>query len=177
MLLAVLLAVLALATGCRGSADPPDPGRAAPEPDRAAIRAGLARSFAGDHPAAEDVHAGDCFARHFTEQVTPQELRDAGVVDSSYAVVPDLPRLPEDLATRWVDAQFRCTDFVAESARAQDQIAHGAIDTAAWSSCLRAGLSDEELRAAVVDTLTGSWDGAALGRLSAAQAACGRAQD
>lgn len=164
-----LLAVAVLGAGCDDEA----PGST---PDPATIRAGLAALYAGDHATAADRRDGDCFAAQLVVRATPQQLRDAGVLDDSWRVVRELPVLPEPLAERWVDAQFACVDFVEQSARAQAQVSHGAVDEEVYAACLRDLVSQDRLRAAVVETLTGAWDGPDVTRLSRAQATCaGRA--
>ena len=92
--LLLLAAVLALG-GCQSGGD--DPG-ATSSADPAAIRSGLASLFAGDHPGSREEAEGACFAEHLTESVTPRDLRSAGVLDSSYDVVAELPPLPADVA-------------------------------------------------------------------------------
>lgn len=161
-----LVAVLALA-GC--TAEEPTP---AEKGDPAAIRADLAALFAGDHPGAAETAAGECFAEELVSRTGTERLRDAGVLDASYDVVDDVPPLPEDLAGDWVDAQFACTDLVEESTRAQVKVTKGRIDTEAYAACLRAALTEDQMRAAVVDSLTGDWSGADLARLGEAQTDC-----
>lgn len=161
-----LLLVTTLITGCEDQ--PPRAER----PDRDEIEAGIAALFAGDHPTAEDTQTGTCFATELLARSTPEQLRTAGVLDASYGVVADLPTLERPLAETWVDAQFACTDFITESARAQVQISHGAIDEEAYVACLTAALSPEQVRAAVIDTLTGTFDSPAVTRLSKAQLTC-----
>lgn len=164
---AVLLLVL---TGCSGEPrTDPDDDRPA---DPAQIRDGLAALYAGDHPGPRETADGDCFARALTESTSPDQLRDDGVLDGSYDVVPELPVLSEEMAQAWADAQFACTDFVEESTRAQVNATEGRIDTEVYDACLRAELTEGELRAAVVDSLTGHWSGAALGKLGRAQTEC-----
>lgn len=162
----LVLALLALA-GC--TSDDPAP---APPGDLAAIRADLAALFAGDHPGERESEAGACFAEELTDRVGTERLRDGGVLDASYDVVADVPPLPEDLAADWADAQFACTDFVEESTRAQVKVTKGRIDTDAYAACLRAALTEDEMRAAVVDSLTGDWSGVDLARLGQAQTEC-----
>lgn len=157
--------LLATASAC-------DRGAEGPDPDRDAIRQGLVDVVARAHPGPGDAAEGTCFATTLMGQTTPAQLRDAGVLDASYRVVPHLPKLPQGLAETWARAQLRCTDFVARSAQAQAELSHGAIDPEAYAACLHAALTEDQLRAAVVDTLTGDWEGADLGRFSAAQGDC-----
>lgn len=166
----VLIALVALAgpslNACSSEGEPPQ------DYDAAVVRDGLGALFAGDHPEARDTEAGVCFAQAFTEDTTPQELRAAGVLDERFDVVADLPTLTPGLAEKWVDAQFACTDFVAESTRAQVKVTKGRIDPDAYATCLRGLMSELDLRAAVLETLTAQWDGEHVSRLGAAQSDC-----
>ncbi|WP_372729907.1 hypothetical protein [Nocardioides sp.] len=139
-----------------------------------AIRAGLVELVVGARATRAERADARCFADALLARTTPDQLRSAGVLDASYDVVDELPILSRDDAGTWVDAQFSCADFVDQSARAQEQLSHGAIDRARYAQCLREALTTEQLRAAVVDTLSGAWDGPALARFSAAQADCQR---
>jgi hypothetical protein len=168
-----VVSVVALA-GVAGGCDdaPPD----APLPDEQVIRSGLSAYFAGDHPTADDTANGDCFAAALLARANPQQLQVAGILDNTFHMVTELPLLSEQTAGLWVDAQFECTDFVEESARAQVEISNGAVDPAAYAACLRERVPDAQLRAAVVDTLTGNWDGPGVTALTEAQQTCaGRA--
>lgn len=173
---ALLLAALTLlVTGCSGPSDDPSSGPSdEASPDAGAIRSGLAGLFAGDHPSGRDTRNGACFAEALMGLTTPADLRDAGVLDASYAVVPEQPPLPRDLAEVWASAQFECTDFVEESARAQVSISHGKVDGEAYAACLRDALTDEDIRDAVVESLIGTFDGAAVDRFSRVQGECAR---
>ena len=165
----VLIALAALgvsAAGCSSEGEPPA------DYDAAVVRDGLAALFAGDHPEAQDSRAGDCFAGRFTSETTPEELRAAGLLDEKYDVVAGLPVLSPGLAEKWVDAQFACTDFVAESTRAQVKVTHGRLAPDAYAACLRELMPEADLRAAVVETLTAQWDGEHVSRLGAAQSDC-----
>lgn len=155
--------LLGSVSGCDGQA-------VGPEPDRGAIRSGLAAVVTDQSGSPTD--EGTCFANTLMGQATPAQLRDAGVLDASYRVVEHLPSLPEGLAETWARAQLRCTDFVASSAEAQATLSHGAIDPDTYAACLHDALTDDQLVAAMVDTLTGDWKGADLGRFSDAQSEC-----
>ena len=90
---ALLFASLVLLTGgCSGTDTDPSrsPGDEA-SPDADAIRSGLAALFAGDHPSARDTRDGACFAGALMERTTPEDLQDAGVLDTSYAVAAEQP--------------------------------------------------------------------------------------
>ena len=167
MVLALLLPVTACSShaGSTGGGADPDPAR---------VRAGLAALYAGDHADAADRADGACFARELTSRTTPERLREAGVLDASYDVVDELPVLPRHTAEAWAAAQLACADFVEAAARAQERISHGAVDPERYAACLRAALDDEELREALVATLTGDVDGPDVRRLTRAQARCAR---
>lgn len=173
--LRLLPAVLLLSAGLLGCTDDdssaPD---AAPEP--AGLRAGLAALWAGDDAggvgADDDVAA--CFADELVERTTTDELRDAGVLDDADRVVAELPVLDDGLAEAWVRAQFACVDFVDESTRAQVTASKGKIDRAAYAACLREAITEDEVVAAVVATLTGGFDSPEVMTLSDAQLTCAR---
>jgi hypothetical protein len=164
----VLAAAALLAVGCSGD-EPPD------RVDADVTRDGLGALFAGDHPGDRETAAGRCFARELTDRVPRERLREAGVLDASYGVVADLPPLPAGIAEDWARAQLACTDFVAESTRAQVTISKGRIDAERYAGCLRRTLDEAELEAAVAGTLAGDWDAPAVASLGAAQARCARA--
>ena len=163
---ACLLGTLTLLLGaCSSSEEAPDP---------AAIRSGLVELVSGQRASDREVADATCFADALLERSTPAELRSAGILDATYDVVGELPTFSREAAGTWVDAQFSCTDFVEQSARAQEQISHGSIDRARYAECLRNALTTQQLHAAVVDTLSGAWEGPALARFSAAQVDCQR---
>lgn len=166
VLVLIALVALGVSAACSSGGEPPD------DYDAAVVRDGLAALFAGDHPEAQDAEAGACFAEAFTEGTTPEELRAAGLLDERYDVVAVLPTLAPEVAEAWADAQFACTDFVEESTRAQIKVTKGRLDPDAYAACLRGLMSDADLRAAVVETLTGQWDGEHVSRLGAAQSDC-----
>jgi len=161
----VLIALAAL-SACSSESEPPS------DYDAAVVRDGLGALFAGDHATPGDTEVGTCFAEAFTDTTTPQELREAGVLDERFDVVAELPPLSPEVAGKWVDAQFACTEFVEESTRAQDKVTKGRIDTEVYAACLRESLTDEQMRAGIVDALTGDWQGADLAALSRAQTDC-----
>ncbi|MGH3334352.1 MAG: hypothetical protein ACRDOZ_00925, partial [Nocardioides sp.] len=145
-----------------------------PTADPSGIRADLASLFAGDHPGARENAEGRCFAEQLTAAVSPGQLRSAGVLDASYDVVAEPPPLPEDVAGDWADAQLACADFVEASTRAQVKVTKGNLDGEAYAACLRRKLTDDEIRAAVAASLSGDFDAAEVGDLSAAQSACAK---
>jgi hypothetical protein len=167
--LALLLpAVLLL--GCTGGDDEPAP--AAPTIDTAAVQQGLVGLWVGDDVTPEDTATGECFAAALTDGSSPDELRDAGILDESYAVPAALPPLGREGAELWVDAQFACVDFVAESARAQVAATKGKVDRAAYETCLREALTEDQLREAAVQSVMGGFGGDAVAALSRAQLDC-----
>ncbi len=168
----LLVAVLLLGlSGCSGEGQDSSTSQA-DAAQQAAIRDGLAAHFAGDHPDARKRDAGACFARSLTERASPDQLRDAGVLDADLDVVQELPTLPEDVAGDWAAAQLDCTDYVEESTRAQVEITKGKVDADEYAACLRAALTEDQMRAALVDTLTGDWGGVDVARLGRAQTDC-----
>lgn len=164
----LVMIVLATAGACSSDTEQP------PGYDAAVVQDGLAALFAGDHPEKSDTEAATCFAESLSGATTPEELREAGILDDRYDVVAELTSLSPEVAGKWVDAQMACTDFYQESARAQLAVTHGGIDPEAYAACLRSLMPEEEIRAAVVQTLTGSLDGAEVSRLAGAQADCAR---
>ena len=143
--------------------------------DSAAIRAAFASLYAGDHAGELETASGDCFAEAFIGLTTQDQLREAGVLDASYAVVAELPPLPPDVADAWVEAQFGCSDFVEESTNAQVKISKGKIDGEKYAACLRRELTEDDMRAAATSSLTGDWDAPAVSALADAQGRCSRA--
>jgi hypothetical protein len=168
----LLLAVLVLALGgCQSEDAAPAEG---PSPDQAEIRAELAAMFAGDHPGTRETTEGTCFAERLTQAVSLQELRSAGVLDTSYDVVTEPPPLPAGVAGAWADAQLACSDFVEASTRAQVKVTHGDLDGEAYAACLRAKMTETRLRTAVAASLMGHFDDPAVADLTEAQTACAR---
>lgn len=169
----VVLASSGALTGCTDDAEQPPASATAAWPDDqlAGVREDLAAKFAGDHPEVEDTEAGECFARLFTIATTPDQLDEAGVlVDGE--VVEDLPKLPPDVAARWAEAQFGCTDFVAESTSAMQKIAKGRLDEASYRYCLEQELTEDDMRAGVQAALEGRFDATEVTDLSDAQSDC-----
>ena len=164
-LLSCLLVGLVLA-GCSS------PAAEDPDVDEAALRDGLAAMFLGDHPAKDD-GSGTCFADELLATTSPDELREAGLLDEEYAVVADLPALEDDaVAGEVAEAQLACTDYFAAAADAQASISKGKLDGDAFAACLRDTVSDDQLKAAVVATLQAQWRDPALEVLTDAQREC-----
>ena len=72
----------------------------------------------------------------------------------------------------WVEAQFACTDYIEQSTRALVAQSKGKLDPEAYAACLREAITDEELREAVVASLTGSWEAPEVNKLADAQGRC-----
>jgi len=167
--LALLVPALLL-IGCTGGDEEPAPP--APSVDVAAIREGLVALWVGDDESPDETAAGECFAGELTDRATADELRDAGILDDSYAVLSELPSFDRDGAELWVDAQFACVDFVSESARAQVAATKGKVDAAAYEACLRDSLTDDQLREAAIQSVMGDLGGDAVSAFSQAQLTC-----
>jgi hypothetical protein len=179
--LALLLPALVLC-GCSGGVkeNPPASGGPPPGPSRLVderfvqwqVRKGLFALYVGDDKSPENREAGSCFAGALMTSNHPEELRDARILDAEYAVVKELPSFDREGAELWVDAQFACVDFVAESARAQVAATKGKVDRAAYETCLRDALSEDQLREAAIESVMGDLGGEAVTALSQAQLAC-----
>lgn len=169
----LLVCLLVVLVGCSDPAASPEPAETSTssdtaEVDEAAIRSGLATAFAGGSPTAQ----ADCFADEVVAATTPEELREAGVLDEEYAVAEPLPPLPRELAEKVVSAQLTCTDFVAASTRAGTYVTKGRLDRERYERCLRRELSESQVREALVAGVMGDWESPALARLATAQADC-----
>jgi hypothetical protein len=173
---AALALVALLATGCSGGVDDDEPRPAPPSPstevDTAAVRDGLVGLWVGDDATPEGTTTGECFADALLEGGTTEQLRAAGILDGSYAVVDELPLLDEAGAALWVDAQLACTDFVEESTRAQVAATKGRVERATYAACLRGALSEDQQRAAAEQSVRGELSGDAVAALSQAQLTC-----
>ena len=132
----------------------------------------LAGLYAGDHPDRQDVADGSCFANTLLESLDSDDLRTAGLIGADGRVAERLPVFDQGLAVTWVDAQLACVDYVDASARAFVAQSKGALDVGAFTSCLRSALSDDEIRSALVQTLTGGFSSPEVRLLSTTQADC-----
>lgn len=166
---AALLLPVSLLLGCSADDEPAAPDA---DVDITAVQRGLVGLWVGDDATPEDTATGECFAAELTDRATPDQLRDAGILDASYAVVTQLPFLDREGAELWVDAQFACTDFVTESTRAQVAATKGKVDRTAYDACLRAALSEDQLREAAVQSVMGDLGGDAVAAFSQAQLDC-----
>lgn len=169
--MAALLLVATL-TACD---DDPEPGaRPSFSFDAGSAHDDLAALYAGDHPSAHDLRDGDCVATRFLRATTPLQLASSGVVDHRGRVVEQLPPLDPPTAQDWADAQFACVDFVAASARSVALALgpHRHFDAAAYRTCLREALTEDQMKAAVVASLRGRLTDPAVDRLAGAQSDC-----
>ncbi|MCD4523858.1 hypothetical protein [Nocardioides sp. cx-173] len=165
--LAAVALVALLAAGCSSTEE-----EERADVDEAALRDGLVALWVGDDETAMDTATGECFADALLDAATPEQLRDAGILDVSYAVVDELAFLDEAGAGLWAEAQFACTDFVEESVRAQVAATKGRVDRDAYGNCLRSALTEDQQRAAAEQSLMGDLDGDAVAAFSAAQLTC-----
>ena len=172
LLCCLLVGPLLSLTACTSSDE--EPTAAAPTVDEAGLVEGLEAMYAGDNPDPDDLTEGDCFADALLASTSPEMLRDAGLVDASYAVVTDIPKLEGDLAGPVADAQLGCTDFIEDSTAAQVAITKGGLDREAYAECLTGELDADTIRASVIASLMGEWGHPAIERLSTSQTTCAR---
>ncbi len=140
-----------------------------------AVRGELISLFSGEHPGQDGSAAGECFADDLLERVTPQQLRAGGVLDTEYGVNREVTALERTVAEAWTDAQLACTDFVAESTKAQVALTSGKIDEASYAACLNKRLDDDTIRSATVARLMAEWSHPTVKKLVVAQSTCSRA--
>ncbi len=169
--LLVALACWPVLVGCSGESSPKDE---AAGPDADAVRAELVALFAGDHPGKDSTEAGECFADELLDEVTPAQLREGGVLDAEFDVNREVTALDRTVAEAWTDAQLACTDFVAESTKAQDDLTNGKLDASKYAACLDGRLDEETIRTATIAALMADWSDAALEDLSVAQSVCSK---
>lgn len=116
--------------------------------------------------------SAECFADGLLDKVSAGELRTGGVLDKELEVNREVTALDRTTAEAWTDAQLACTDFLAESTRAQVRLTKGKLDTSAYAACLDERLDDETIRDATVASLMAAWSESALEDLSVAQSVC-----
>lgn len=143
-----------------------------PRFDMETVRRDLVTLWTSDDRADENLQAGRCFAVLLVSNSDADELRDAGILGDDYAVDPGLTGLTPAGAELWVDAQFGCSDLVSESGRAQVAATRGRVDRAAYETCLRAAVPEDQLREVAVSSLLGDLSGDAVAAFSAAQLDC-----
>ncbi len=167
----ILLVAALVAVGC-SDAEPDSPSDGPSDAGRAQVERQIADLYAGDDPTDEDAESGACFAEELLDRAGVPQLQDAGIITDSGEVATELPAFDVETARLWVDAQFACVDYVEQSTRALLAQTRGRLDPEAYAGCLRAALTDEELRAAVEATLTGAWEAPEVNQLANAQADC-----
>lgn len=175
----VALALLALVAGCSGDEEELIPNESGPNSfderfDGEAVRADLEALWVGDDTSPKNLDAGRCFADALLGNNTPEAMRYAHILDRDYQVSPDLEGLRPRGARMWVDAQFACSDLVAESGRAQVAATKGKVDREAYETCLRRAVTEEQLREVAESSLLGDLSGDAVAAFSAAQLDCVR---
>lgn len=173
----LVVALLLGLTSCSG--DETEPGLAerqdvADAVDIDAIRDGLASLYAGDHAEQADSQEGGCFATELLVRLSVPDLVEAGIVTDQGLVVATVPPLDQETATSWVDAQFACSDYVEASTRALLAQSKGKLRQETYATCLRAALTDQQLRAAIATTLTGDFEGPEVAALATAQSTCAK---
>ena len=132
----------------------------------------LAALFTGNSTEALDRRQGRCFARALKRRLDFAALEAGGIVDGEGLVVQVLPVFDQATAAAWVDAQLSCVDYVEASTRALLTQTRGDLDPEAYAACLRAARTDEEVRAALVQSLSGGFDSAEVAALAEAQSTC-----
>ena len=100
------------------------------------VREALVDLYAGGRAAGDDPRDAECFADDLLERVTPEELRDGGVLDETFAPRTESHHLDRPVAEAWTEAQMTCTDFVAQSTEAQEVLTKGRLDAKAYAACL-----------------------------------------
>lgn len=145
-----------------------------PTPSQARVADGLAALYAGPGATAATRREARCFGRELAAATDTTALEEAGLLVGG-EVVDRAPELPRPVAEQWWEAQQACIDFVEVSTRAQVDATKGRLDERAYAACLRRSIEPARIEAAVVATLTGSWDDPAVAELSRAQADCAAA--
>jgi hypothetical protein len=174
----VVAAVVLAVGGCSGGG-----GQSEPTPSTSATpssgapptgdpTADLVALYAGDRPEQQDLRDGRCFARELQARLDRAALTEAGIVGADGGVVDRLPVFDTATATAWVDAQLACVDYVEASTRALLTQTRGELDAEAYAACLRGALTEAELRAALVQTLSGGFGSPEVAALADAQADC-----
>ena len=137
-----------------------------------AVREALVDLYAGGRAAGDDPRDAECFADDLLERVTPEELRDGGVLDETFAPRAEKTALDRPVAEAWTEAQMACSDFVEQSTQAQEVLTKGRLDAKAYETCLDGRLDERTIREATTATLTARLDDPAVGKLSVAQSEC-----
>ncbi len=171
--------------GCSGSEDvvpapapsTTTPSAAEPSADSsvdasADVARGLEQLYAGNSALPQDRGEAACFADELHRRLSDQDLVDAGILQPDGSATDALPVFDETTAAAWVDAQLACVGFIEASTRALLTQTRGAIDADAYATCLRTALTDGQIRAALVQTLSGGFDSPEVALLADAQAGC-----
>ena len=159
--------------GCAGDAEAETVTPSATSPaSPAEVRSALVDLYSGDHASGEDTTAAECFADDLLERVTPEGLRDGGVLDSSFAPRAEATALDRPVAEAWAAAQMACTDFVEQSTEAQEALTKGRLDDDAYAACLDGRLDEATIRDASISTLMARLDDPAVAEMSVAQSEC-----
>ncbi|MDO9457178.1 hypothetical protein [Nocardioides sp.] len=132
----------------------------------ATVRTGLAVLYAGADAAPGVAAEGACFATGLTDRLSLDELVDAGLVLDDGRVAAATPMLEIDVADAWVDAMLSCTPYADVAARA------AGADVTTYTLCLDDAIPPDEVRAALVATLSGGFDSPEVDALRAAEATC-----
>lgn len=164
----LLAATLLGLAGCGGEAEADVTAASAP----AEVRAALVELYSGGRAAGADPTAAECFADDLLERMTPEELRDGGVLDDTYAPRKQKTALDRPVAEAWTAAQMTCTDFVAQSTEAQEVLTEGRLDADAYAACLGGRLDEATIRDASVATLMARLDEPVVGEMTLAQSEC-----
>lgn len=176
--LALSLAAATALAGCSGDdgapagGAPSSTGAPSAPADAATLRTELARLFTADDSGPAAQAEGTCFAEALLGSTDPSDLQAAGVIGADGHVVDALPVLDEETAGHWVDAQEQCADFVTASTRALTAQTKGRLDGEAYRRCLEAALSPEQIRAALVQALSGGMQSPEVDALTRAQSDC-----
>lgn len=170
------LILLALATpGLAGCATGAEAETAAGS--QTEVRSALVTLYAGGHsaggrPAGDETAAAECFADDLLGRVTPEDLRDGGVLDDSFAPRAEATALDRPVAEAWTAAQLACTDFVEQSVQAQEVLTKGRLDADAYAACLEGRLDETTIRDASVSTLMADLDDPVVAEMGRAQSEC-----
>lgn len=169
--LALIAVVTVVGLGACDAEVSQDPDPAPPSED---VVAGLAELYAGSDPTETKDEEARCFAEALTERLSIDQLREAGLVEDNGEVTVSAPMLDLDTAGAWVDAQASCVPFVEVSTRALATQTKGKLDEAAYTTCFTETITEDEVRAALVATLTGDFGGPEVAVLSRTQGACAK---
>jgi hypothetical protein len=138
----------------------------------AEVRSTLIELYAGGRAAGEDPAAAECFADDLLGRVTPEDLRDGGVLDDSFAPRAEATALDRPVAEAWTAAQLACSDFVEQSVQAQEVLTKGRLDADAYAACLEVRLDEATIRDASVSTLMADLDDPVVAEMGRAQSEC-----